>query len=112
PEQSGGNPIDRRTALFSLGSVLYALCTGQAPFRGSSSMATLKRVCEQTPKPIQTLNPEVPSWLVKIIDRLHAKDPDNRYGSAAEVADLLGRCLAHVQQPSSVPLPSELLPAR
>ena len=57
-------------------------------------------------------NPEIPSWLVKIIDRLHAKDPADRYGSAAEVADLLGRCLAHVQQPASVPLPAELLPVR
>ena len=60
PEQAGGEPIDHRTDLFSLGSVLYALCTGQAPFRGSSSMATLKKVCEQTPRPIQTFNPEIP----------------------------------------------------
>ena len=57
-------------------------------------------------------NPEIPDWLVTIIDRLHAKDPADRYGSAAEVADLLGRCLAHVQQPASVPLPAELLPVR
>jgi serine/threonine protein kinase/Tol biopolymer transport system component len=112
PEQARGEPIDHRTDLFSLGSVLYSLCTGQAPFRGTSSVATLKRVCEQTPRPIQTINPEIPSWLVKIIHRLHAKDPANRYGSAAEVADLLGRCLAHVQQPSSVPLPTELCPRR
>ena len=112
PEQARGEPIDHRTDLFSLGSVLYALCTGQAPFRGNSSMATLKRVCEQTPRPIQALNPEIPSWLVKIIERLHAKDPADRYDSAADVADLLGRCLAHVQQPASVPLPAELLPVR
>ena len=112
PEQSSGEPIDHRSDLFSLGSVLYALCTGRAPFRGSSSMATLKRVCEQTPRPIQAFNPEIPSWLVRIIDRLHSKDPADRYDSAAEVADLLGRCLAHVQQPASVPLPAELLPVR
>ena len=112
PEQSSGEPIDHRSDLFSLGSVLYALCTGQAPFRGSSSMATLKRVCEQTPRPIQAFNPEIPSWLVKIIEKLHAKDPADRYDSAADVADLLGRCLAHVQQPASVPLPTELLPVR
>jgi Tol biopolymer transport system component len=112
PEQAGGERIDHRTDLFSLGSVLYALCTGQAPFRGGSSMATLKRVCEQTPTPIQALNPAIPSWMVKIIDRLHAKDPADRYDSAADVADLLRRCLAHVQQPASVPLPAELVPAR
>jgi Protein kinase domain len=112
PEQASGEPIDHRTDLFSLGSVLYALCTGQAPFRGNSSMATLKCVCEQTPRPIRAINPEIPSWLVKIIERLHAKDPADRYESAAHVADLLSRCLAHVQQAASAPLPAELLPVR
>src|SRR5262249_55448712 len=110
PEQARGEPIDHRTDLFSLGSVLYALCTGQVPFRGNSSIATLKCVCEQPRRPIRALNPEIPPWLVKIIDKLHAKDPAGRYDSAAEVADLLGRCLAHVQQPSGAPLPAELHP--
>jgi WD40 repeat protein len=110
PEQARGEPIDHRSDLFSLGSVLYALCTGRAPFEGNSSIATLKRVCERTPQPIGHLNPDIPSWLVRIIERLHAKNPAERYSSAAEVADLLGRCLAHVQQPASVPLPVELSP--
>jgi len=110
PEQAHGEPVDHRTDLFSLGSVLYALCTGRAPFRGRSSMSTLKRVCEQTPEPIGHLNPEIPPWLVRLIERLHAKNPADRSWSAAEVADLLGRCLAHVQQPATVPLPSELSP--
>jgi WD40 repeat protein len=110
PEQARGETIDHRSDLFSLGSVLYALCTGHAPFQGNSSVATLKRVCEETPEPIGRLNPDVPSWLVRIIERLHAKDPARRYSSAAEVADLLGRCLAHVQQPATVPLPAELCP--
>ncbi len=109
PEQARGDSIDHRTDLLSLGSVLYALCTGIAPFRGRSSMATLKRVCEDVPAAITGYNPDIPPWLVAIIDRLHAKDPARRYATAEEVADLLGRCLAHVQQPESVPLPSELV---
>src|SRR5262249_39653100 len=47
PEQAEGKPLDQRTDLFSLGSVLYAMCTGRAPFRASGTMAVLKRVCEE-----------------------------------------------------------------
>jgi serine/threonine protein kinase len=100
PEQAEGKAIDQRTDLFSLGSVLYAMCTGRAPFRASGSMAVLKRVCEETPTPIRDTNAEIPDWLVAIIDKLHAKDPGQRYQTAAEVAQLLGRHLAQVQHPS------------
>jgi WD40 repeat protein len=48
---------------------------------------------------VREVNSEVPDWLAAIIDRLHAKNPAERYQSAAEVADLLGRYLAHLQQP-------------
>ena len=74
-------------------------------------MAVLKRVCEETPTPIRDTNPEIPDWLVAIIDKLHAKDPAERYQSASEVAELLGRHLAHVQHPSVVPLPAAAKPA-
>src|SRR5207245_7406903 len=53
PEQARGEAVDQRSDLFSLGSVLYALCTGRAPFRASGSMAVLKRVCEETPSLIR-----------------------------------------------------------
>lgn len=102
PEQADGKTVDQRTDLFSLGSVLYAMCTGRAPFRASGTMAVLKRVCEEKPTPIRETNAEIPAWLVAIIDKLHAKDPAERYQSAAEVAGLLGRHLAHVQHPSVV----------
>ena len=68
-------------------------------------MAVLKRVCEETPRPIREVNPEIPDWLVAIIEKLHAKDPAERYQSAAEVAEVLGQHLAHVQHPSVAPLP-------
>src|SRR5262249_24713274 len=104
PEQAEGKPVDARSDLFSLGSVLYAMCTGRPPFRAPSSIAVLKRVCEDTPTPVREVNPEVPDWLAAAIDRLHAKDPAGRFQSAAEVAELLGRHLAHAQHPSVVPL--------
>src|SRR5215217_1508746 len=105
PEQARGEAVDPRSDLFSLGSVLYAMCTGHAPFRASGTMAVLKRVCEETPAPVRDANPHVPDWLAAIIEKLHAKDPARRYQTAAEVADLLGRHLAYVQHPSVAPLP-------
>jgi serine/threonine protein kinase len=105
PEQARGERPDERSDLFSLGSVLYALSTGRPPFRASDSMAVLKRVCEETPRPIRETNADIPDWLVALIDRLHAKNPADRYQTAAEVATLLSGYLAHLQHPSVVPLP-------
>jgi WD40 repeat protein/serine/threonine protein kinase len=114
PEQARGEPQDQRVDLFSLGSVLYALCTGRPPFRANTTMAVLRRVSDEEPRPIREVNPEVPEGLVEIINKLHAKDPAYRYQSAAEVAEVLGQYLAHVQQPTlvSVPLSSEAEPSQ
>jgi WD40 repeat protein len=106
PEQARGEAVDHRADLFSLGSVLYAMCTGRAPFGGSGALAVLKRVAEEEPPPVREVNPEIPEWLAAIIARLHAKDPARRFGSAAEVTDLLGRHLAQLQQGTSVRLPA------
>jgi serine/threonine protein kinase/tetratricopeptide (TPR) repeat protein len=108
PEQAHGEAVDHRSDLFSLGSVLYAMCTGRPPFRASGSMAVLKRVCEDTPRPIREVNPDIPDWLVAIIAKLHAKEPADRFQSAKEVAELLSQHLAHLQQPAVVPLPSRV----
>jgi eukaryotic-like serine/threonine-protein kinase len=106
PEQAEGKPVDQRADLFSLGSVLYAVCTGRAPFRASTTMAVLKRVCEDTPQTIKEINPAIPDGLVEIIAKLHAKDPAERFQSAAEVGEMLNLHLAHLQQSALVPAPA------
>lgn len=97
PEQASGAIIDHRTDLFSLGAVLYTMCTGRAPFRADNPLAVLKRICEDTPRPIQHVNPDVPDWVCAIVGRMLAKSPADRFQTAAEVAALLQKHLAMVQ---------------
>ena len=106
PEQAMGHSVDQRSDLFSLGSVLYTMCTGRPAFRADSTVAVLRRVCDETPRPISELNPDIPDWLVAIVERLMAKAPEQRFQSASEVANLLEQWLAHCQQPGSVPRPA------
>jgi hypothetical protein len=105
PEQAGGEPVDHRSDLFSLGSVLYALCTGRPPFRAGGTLAVLKRVTDDAPRSIAELNPEIPGWLCDLIAQLHAKNPTDRFQSARDVADLLGQHLAYLQQPNKAAMP-------
>ena len=105
PEQAGGETVDHRSDLFSLGSVLYAMCTGRPAFRAQTTLAVIKRVCEDTPRPIRDVNPDIPRWLAEIVNRLMAKKPVDRIQTAAELAELLGNHLAHLLDPDNVPVP-------
>ncbi len=103
PEQAQGLPADARTDLFSLGGLITTLLTGRPPFRGESSVAVLRSVCDDAPL---TLGPSAPPWLAATIARLLAKDPTNRFATSAEVATLLERGLEHFRHPESVPSPT------
>ena len=94
PEQANGKPLDHRSDLFSLGSVLYSLCTGQAAFHAESAIVVLRRVSDHEPEPIRAVNPAIPDWLCDVIAKLMAKQPEDRIQTAKEVADLLKRCQA------------------
>jgi hypothetical protein len=108
PEQAKGESVDHRTDLFSLGSVMYAMCTGRSPFRAQTTIGVLRRICEDDPRPICQIRPETPQWCVEIIEKLHEKDPAQRFQSADEVSELLAGHLAHLQQPAVVPMPARL----
>ncbi len=105
PEQARGEPIDARSDLFSLGGVLYAMCTGRSPFRAETTYGVLHRIANDKPTAVCEVNTDVPVWLGHVIDRLIAKRPEDRFESAAQVAELIEGCLAHVQQPAAIPLP-------
>ena len=89
PEQAKGDPLDARTDLFSLGSVLFEMGTGQAPFGGRSTAEVFAALLMKDPPPVSSLNSAMPSALDSIITKLLAKDRDQRYRSAEELlADL------------------------
>ncbi len=102
PEQAKGDKLDQRADLFSLGSVLYQMVSGRPPFRASSAVAVLKRVADDAPRSIREIIPETPQWLCDIIAKLHAKNPDDRYQSAREVADVLADCEAQLKAHAKV----------
>jgi serine/threonine-protein kinase len=106
PEQARGEGVDARSDLFSLGSVLYAMCTGRPPFRAETTYGVMRRITDDQPTPIGDINPDIPEWLCSIIAKLMSKPAGDRFASAAAVTQLLEQCLAHVQQPAAVPLPN------
>jgi eukaryotic-like serine/threonine-protein kinase len=86
PEQARGEPVDERSDLYSVGVVLYEMLTGRVPFKGDSAVTVaLKHVNELPPDPAG-LVPGLPYSLNQIVLKALAKDPNRRYGSAAEFA--------------------------
>ncbi|MEO1528330.1 MAG: protein kinase [Planctomycetota bacterium] len=86
PEQAGGEVVDHRSDLFSLGSVLYHLASGQPPFDGKNLTATLLAVARAEPTPLAGVSPDTRSDLNDLVGELLAKEPADRVSSAEEVA--------------------------
>jgi formylglycine-generating enzyme required for sulfatase activity len=102
PEQALGEPLDHRTDLFSLGSLMYALCTGRAAFHAESAVVVLRKVSDSIPQPIRDINPAIPRRLSEIVEKLMAKRREDRFQSAAEVAEVLRKHLVAIPDGGSM----------
>lgn len=94
PEQVVGQEVDGRADIFSLGVVLYEMLTGRPPFAGDNISAIMFRILNEMPTAPCTLKPELPETFNYIVARALAKHPDERYQSAAEMAEDLRHYLA------------------
>ncbi|HVB45275.1 MAG TPA: Stk1 family PASTA domain-containing Ser/Thr kinase [Streptosporangiaceae bacterium] len=94
PEQARGERVDSRSDLYSVGCLLYELLTGRPPFTGDSPVAIAYQHVRENPIPPSRVDPELPSWADPITLRAMAKDPADRYQSAAEMRSDIQRALS------------------
>ena len=99
PEQAQGKPLDARSDLFSLGSVMYVMASGRPPFRAESTLAVMRRLADESPRPIREIVPEVPEWLCRVIGKLQSKSPADRFATAKDVVVALDGGKAAVPRP-------------
>ncbi len=89
PEQAMGKPLDARSDIFSLGSLLYEAACGEPAFAGETVLETMHKVVRAEFVPLRQKAPHVPKQLAEVIERCLARDPADRFQNAMEVARLL-----------------------
>ncbi len=111
PEQASGQPVDYRSDQFSFGAIVYEMATGKRAFQRKTGAETLVAIIREEPEPLTQAAPKAPAPVRWIVERLLAKDPEERYASTKDLARDLKSVRDHLTETSaSGALPAE--PAR
>ena len=108
PEQARGEIVDSRSDLFSLGSVLFMMLTGQPPVDESTAYAVVRRIGGDSMPRVRVVDSTIPTWLDELVACLHATDTNSRIQTAEEAQTLLAECVALVQNPAQHRVPARL----
>jgi eukaryotic-like serine/threonine-protein kinase len=85
PEQASGRPVERRSDIFSAGSVFYELLTFEKPFKGKTLHSVLFKIIQEQPDPLLSLNPDLPTRLAAVVAGMMRKEIDQRYATLDDV---------------------------
>jgi|YNPMSStandDraft_1061717.scaffolds.fasta_scaffold01457_2 serine/threonine-protein kinase len=85
PEQLEGKPLDSRSDIYSLGVTCYQMLSGQAPFTGETVLSLAFQHLHKEPTPLESLCPHLPTGLCRVVHKMLAKSPQQRYGSPQEL---------------------------
>ncbi|GAC1343821.1 MAG: hypothetical protein NVSMB14_07850 [Isosphaeraceae bacterium] len=110
PEQARGMDVDGRSDQYSLGCAMYHMLTGRVPFPGDSPIERLGQRLSGKPVPILEVRPDVPAGLVRVLDKLLASRPDDRFRNAIEAADAFRSLIRKTAFSGSAPAPAIALP--
>nr|MBA3458099.1 serine/threonine protein kinase [Deltaproteobacteria bacterium] len=109
PESTTNGPIDHRSDLFSLGVILYLLCSGAMPFSGKEPREIVTKIRSGQYRPLQELAPQVPERLAFLVDRLLSPNPDDRPQRGQEVAQELNEIARMFRFETSGPKVAKLI---
>lgn len=106
PEQVNGKVLDSRADLFFLGVLTYEILTGRKPFNGTDVVSIAHAIAHAKPVPVSVANPDLPQALDRVLERILAKEPSDRFGSGREFYEALLPCLSdQAARHSSTPAP-------